>query len=200
MMGVFRAFIPIEIPVEIRDRFEQVISQLADSIPEHAVRWVPVNNIHLTLKFLGDVSEANYEVLIQLLESQAKLHSPFNMSVGGLGAYPNAKRPRVVWIGIEADQELFELQRAIDAETTRMGYQSEVRDYSPHLTIGRIARNTSAEDIRQVGEVVRKFDLGFLGVSRVDTLHLFRSDLKPGGAVYKKLYTARIGSEETQSA
>ena len=194
-MGVFRAFIPIEIPGEIKERLGQVTSQLNAAVPDDSVRWVPAENIHLTLKFLGDVSEANYEVLIQLLETQARLHSPFDMSVGGLGAYPNDKRPRVVWIGIEADHELFELQRAIDAETSRLGYRSEVRDYSPHLTVGRISRNASADEVRAVGQAISSFELGFLGVSRVDCLHLYRSELNPGGAVYTRLYTARLGEK-----
>jgi 2'-5' RNA ligase len=191
-MGVIRAFIPIEIPDEIRSRLGHVIVQLEQSVPRGSVRWVPSQNVHLTLKFLGDVSEANYEVLIQLLETQAKLHSPFDISVGGLGAYPDQKRPRVIWVGIEADHELFLLQRAIDVETTRLGYGSETREYSPHLTIGRISRNANSEEVRLVGQVLGKFDLGFLGVSRIDHLHLYRSDLKPGGAVYTRLFSVTL--------
>jgi 2'-5' RNA ligase len=197
-MGVIRAFIPIEIPDEIRSRLGQVTDQLNENVPTKSVRWVPSQNVHLTLKFLGDVSEANYEVLIHLLETQAKLHTPFDISVGGLGAYPTEKRPRVIWVGIQADQELFELQRGIDAETTRLGYGSEDREYSPHLTIGRISRNASAEDVRLVGSALGKLDLGFLGVSRVSHLHLYKSDLKPGGAVYTRLFSAPLGMGSSQ--
>jgi RNA 2',3'-cyclic 3'-phosphodiesterase len=194
-MGVFRAFIPIELPDRIRILLGQVIDQLESQVPEGSVRWVPPENVHLTLKFLGDVSESNYEVLTTLLETQSQHYQPFNISVGGLGSYPNEKRPRVIWIGVEAKSELYSLQKSIDAETVRLGYASEARDYTPHLTVGRVSRNLPSQEIRTIGDTITKFEVGFLGVVQVEALHLYRSDLKPGGAVYTRLFTARLGMD-----
>jgi 2'-5' RNA ligase len=192
-MAVFRAFIPIELPEDMQDRLDQVISHLKENLPEVHVRWVPAKNIHLTLKFLGDVSDANYEILTKILMAEAATHRSFEFSIGGLGAYPNNRRPRVIWVGVQAPNEMLMLQRGIDAETARLGYASEKREFSPHLTLGRVSRNASARDIRSISQLLDKSEVGFLGVARVDEICLYRSELKPGGAVYTRLFTAQLG-------
>jgi 2'-5' RNA ligase len=192
-MSVFRAFIPIKLPDEIRDRLDQVISHLQESLIDVPIRWVPAANIHLTLKFLGDVSSANYEVLTKILQVEAAAHRPFEFSIGSLGAYPNLRRPRVIWVGIEAPNELKMLQRSIDVETARLGYSSDNRRFSPHLTLGRVSRNASPRDIQAISKVLSKSEVGFLGVARVEEIHLYRSELKPGGAVYSRLFSAPLG-------
>ncbi len=192
-MTVFRAFIPIELPEEIRKRLDQVISHLQESLADVQVRWVPALNIHLTLKFLGDVSSANYEVLTKILQVEAAEYRPFELSIGSLGAYPNLRRPRVIWVGIEAPNELHMLQRRIDSETARLGYASEKRRFSPHLTLGRVSRNATPRDIQTISKILSEDEVGFLGVARVEAIHLYRSDLKPGGAVYTRLFTAPLG-------
>jgi len=192
-MSVFRAFIPIELPEEMQTRVEQVIAHLKDNLPDIQVRWVPPKNIHLTLKFLGDVSDANYEILTKILAAEAATHKSFVFSIGGLGAYPNNRRPRVIWVGVEAPNEMLMLQRGIDAETARLGYASEKRKFTPHLTLGRVSRNAGARDIRTISQVLEKSEVGFLGVARVEEICLYRSELKPGGAVYTRLFNARLG-------
>ena len=192
-MSVFRAFIPIELPEEMQTRLEQVIEHLNENLPEVQVRWVPAKNIHLTLKFLGDVSDANYEILTKILAAEVASHKSFVFSIGGLGAYPNKRRPRVIWVGVEAPNELLMLQRGIDAETARLGYASEKRKFTPHLTLGRVSRNASARDIRTISQLLEKSEVGFLGVARVEEICLYRSELKPGGAVYSRLFTAKLG-------
>jgi 2'-5' RNA ligase len=192
-MTVFRAFIPIELPEEMQTRLKQVISHLKENLPELQVRWVPAQNIHLTLKFLGDVSDANYEILTKILAAEAATHKSFVFSIGGLGAYPNNRRPRVIWVGVEAPNDMLMLQRGIDAETARLGYASEKRKFTPHLTLGRVSRNASARDIRTISQVLEKSEVGFLGVARVEEICLYRSELKPGGAVYTRLFTAKLG-------
>ena len=117
-------------------------------LPGAAVRWVAVKKIHLTLKFLGDVSESNLPVLYEILRREAEKQAAFEIQVGGLGAFPSVNSPRVIWIGVEAPAELAALQHGIDVETARVGYAGEERDFSPHLTLGRIAHNASSEERR----------------------------------------------------
>jgi 2'-5' RNA ligase len=190
-MSVVRAFIAIDLSPEIYKRLEAVGKDLKQSLEEVPVRWVPVENIHLTLKFLGDVSIANLEILKKILKNEVHQHAPFEIGVGELGAFPSVRRPRVIWVGVEAPTALESLQRGIEAETARLGYAREERPFQPHLTLGRVSRNANATDARRIGDVLRGYKLGFIGAARVQDVHLFRSELKSSGAVYTRL--ASIG-------
>ena len=191
-MSVIRAFVAIDLSEEIYQRLNEVAGNLQERLAGVPVRWVPVRNIHVTLKFLGDVSIKNLEVLKKLLETEARNHASFEISVGDLGAFPSERRPRVLWAGVEAPQELAVLQRGIESETARLGYAPEDRPFSPHLTLGRIGRNANSQDLQRVGEILKTTRIGFLGATRIQAVHLYRSDLQPGGAVYTRLYTAGL--------
>lgn len=191
-MKAIRAFIAIDLSPEIQERIDSLTNQLQARLEEVPVRWVPAMNVHLTLKFLGDVSVANIEVLNGILQTESEKCSRFEISVGELGAYPSIHRPRVIWVGVEAPGDLYSLQQGIVNETTRLGYMRERRKFSPHLTIGRVSRNAHSDEVRQIGEVLEKCKAGFLGAARVDAIHLYRSDLRPAGAVYTNLFTAAL--------
>jgi 2'-5' RNA ligase len=194
-MSVIRAFIAIDLSAEIQDALEQVSNQLKGQSRGVPVRWVPVKNIHLTLKFLGDISLANLEMLEGILLTEAARFSPFDVSIGKLGAFPSTRRPRVIWVGVEVQPELGQLQRALDEATTRLGYTPEERGFSPHLTLGRISRNASNADVGRIGQILDKSEIGHLGTMRVQAVHLYRSDLQPTGAVYTRLYSANLKVE-----
>lgn len=196
MMSVIRAFIAIDLSPEIQNKLDEIIAALKQRLKDAPVRWVPAGNIHLTLKFLGDVSLVNIETLKNILTSQAGASRAFELSVGDLGAFPSANRPRVLWVGVTAPPELGALQYAIEKETTRLGYAREERQFSPHLTLGRVARNASTGDTRRITSILSAYKVGFLGAVRVSAVHLYRSDLRPDGAAYTRLYSAAL---ETQS-
>lgn len=191
-MSVIRAFIAIEITPEILNHLERISKDLNRELGNRAVRWVPASNIHLTLKFLGDVSLSNLDFLKDALRSEVLQYSRFNISVGGLGAFPKVRNPRIVWVGVEGPDVLEELQRGIEAQTARLGYEVERRPFSPHLTIGRISRSAKPEEIRRVSDVLDSYKLGFVGISPVNQIHLIRSDLHPSGAVYTKILTVQL--------
>jgi 2'-5' RNA ligase len=95
-------------------------------------------------------------------------------------------------VGVEAPPELHALHHGIDVETQRLGYAREERDFSPHLTLGRVSRNATSRDVQRISEVVGSLKVGFLGAARVQAINLYRSDLQPGGAVYTRLFSAPL--------
>lgn len=171
---------------------DRISEELRSNLPGVPIRWVPGENIHLTLKFLGNVSTANLEVLEKILQVEAANHQPFEMSIGELGAFPSNRRPRVLWIRVQAPPELMDVQRGIEAETTRLGYPSEQRPFSPHLTLGRVSRNAKSHETRKISEALETVKVGFLGAMWVRAIMLYRSDLRPGGAVYTCLHKAEF--------
>lgn len=191
-MNVIRAFIAISLSEEVHRGLEQVLQDLKTRLPGGAVRWVPARNIHLTIKFLGDVSLASQEMLTTMLRTEAARHPSFEISVGGLGAFPTPRRPRVIWVGVEAPAELASLQRGVETEMARLGYAPEERPFSPHLTLGRVTRNADPGELQRLSNVLDTYKVGFLGVTRVQAIHLFRSDLQTSGAIYTRLYSAPL--------
>jgi 2'-5' RNA ligase len=169
---------------------------LRQEIGDNAIRWVPVENMHLTLKFLGDVSVSNVERLKEIIRTSAASFPSFAVSIGGLGAFPSFLRARVVWVGIEGPPDLMSLQRMIDVETDRLGYASEGRDFKPHLTLGRVGRNVGPKELQKMGQILKEKKVGFLGVSQVQDIHLFRSDLQSNGAVYTRVYSVPLAEKK----
>ena len=196
-MSVIRAFIAIDLSQEILERIDQMSLDLRSRLEKVPVRWVPADNIHLTLKFLGNVSTANLEMLKEIMGNVVANHHECDISVGGIGAFPKTHNPRVIWVGMEIPQELISLQHNIEIETARLGYSREHRPFSPHLTFGRVSRNASSQDIRAIAEILDSYKVGFLGATRITSVYLYRSDLKPDGAVYTPIYTAALGKAES---
>jgi len=193
---VIRTFIAVDLPPAVLDALDQISAQLQDKLPNTPVRWVNVEKMHLTLKFLGDVSTENIGMVERILKSEAAKRPVMEIGIGGIGAFPKTRHPRVIWIGIEAPTELFDLRRGIEDGVARLGYNYDKYEFTPHLTLGRISRKASATDVRKVGSVLHDFQVGFLGVARIDAVHLYRSDLHPDGAKYTRLYSAALTDPE----
>lgn len=193
-MSVIRAFVAIDLPPDVQDCLTQISAQLKGQVGKKSVRWVPIPNIHLTLKFLGDVSVNNLDVLQEIISAEAAQQKQIEISIGRLGAFPKAAHPRVVWVGVEAPPELTALQRGIEAGTTKVGYPKDKRAFYPHLTLGRVSRNASPKEIRTIGDIIRSSEVGFLGAASVQAVHFYKSELMPSGAVYTKLFTAPLGN------
>ena len=196
-MEVIRAFIAVNLSPDILDRIDQVALDLRKRMDAVPVRWVPTENIHLTLKFLGNVSTANLEILKDILGKVVSSHHECDISVGGIGVFPKPHNPRVVWVGMEIPQELIALQHNIEIETARLGYSREHRPFSPHLTFGRVSRNASTQDVHIIADILDKYKVGFLGATRVRTVYLYRSDLKPEGVEYTPIYSAALNEGDS---
>ena len=186
---MLRSFVAVEIPTEIQGALARSIVPLQKTLPKPLIRWVASQNVHLTLKFLGDISSANLERLAEALKVEVAVHEAFNMSVGGLGAFPTTHRARILWIGLEAPAALMTLLRGVEAIAERLGYPSEDRPFSPHLTIGRVGQNVSGADLQRIRTALEETSIGALGTVRVDSVKIFKSDLRPGGSVYTHLFS-----------
>lgn len=188
---MLRLFIAVEIPADIQQNVYKQTAKLRRDL-ESAVRWVPVENVHLTLKFLGDVAPSNVEFLTQMLRQEAEATPCFNIQLTGLGSFPNLKRPRVMYIGIQAPAALDTLQRGIESASRRLGYESEDRAFSAHLTLGRVKQTATASDQQKIRHALESTQVDLLGSARVDSVHLFKSELKPSGSVYTRLFSAPL--------
>lgn len=190
-MSLLRAFIAVEIPSEIQLNVHKETSNFRKGI-DSLIRWVPSHNMHLTLKFLGDVSPKNVEFLVQMLRSEAGNIPCFDLHLAGLGSFPNLKRPRVLYVGIQAPAALGALQHGIESASRRLGYESEERPFSAHLTLGRVRQNITALEQQKIRRTLEGIQVDLLGTARVDSVHLYKSELNPGGSVYTRIYSAPL--------
>lgn len=186
---MLRSFVAVKIPSDMQIALARSTAALQEALPKPLVRWVAPQNVHLTLKFLGDVSPANLERLADAMAAETITHEAFSMTVGGLGAFPSPRRARIIWFGLNAPAVLTALLRGIEAVAARLGYAAEDRPFSPHLTIGRVGQNVSGSDLQRIRNALEATIVDTLGTVRVAAVHVFKSDLKPGGAIYTPLYT-----------
>jgi 2'-5' RNA ligase len=191
-MPVYRAFIAIDLPADIQRQLEKNSRDLQAKLSPLPIKWVPINNIHITIKFLGDVSAANLNVLTDILASEASRHPSFTLGCGGLGAFPNVHRPRIIWIGIQAPEDLILLQKGIETGVNELGYPPEDRPFSPHLTLARISNNATPEMVKQIGNALVGHQVESMGSFNLTSIHVYHSELKPSGAVYTRLFSAPL--------
>jgi 2'-5' RNA ligase len=193
-MDAIRAFIAIELPEPILAELGKLEARLKPQLPREPIRWVKADSIHLTLKFLGQVPSDQLEMISLSLRVAVTAHAPFTLEVKGAGCFPDIHRPRVVWVGVqENDHRLHALQRAVENAIEPLGYPTEIRDFTPHLTLGRVARDVRQADQKKIGDVVQAAGVGTLGRWEVRQLALIKSDLKPSGAEYTILAYAPLG-------
>jgi 2'-5' RNA ligase len=193
-MTLLRTFIAVDIPSIIQQAIQQKTEELRKALGASFVRWVSVENIHITIKFLGEVSHENINALSQILISEAAKVPAFDILVGGLGSFPSLRRPRVLFIGIQAPAELEALFHGIEAACLRFGYESEPRAFSPHLTIGRVKQDASQSDQQKIRRLLETTTVASLGIARIDMVHLYKSELRPGGAWYARLFSTPLNS------
>ena len=197
MADTIRTFIATAIP----DFVLAAIHEVQESIRRHGfnIRWVRPGNIHLTLKFLGDVSRQDVDRIAVTMVETVKPFPPISLSARGVGVFPSIKRPRVLWVGLDGQTEpLVRLQKALDEGLGAIGFPREARPFKGHLTLGRVKGRI---DSRKLGAAIDRFS-GFESETfRVDRIHLLKSDLKPAGAIYTRLNSAELmGTESGNTA
>ena len=192
-MTTIRAFIAIPLSAELLRKIGATQQTLARAVSHGSVRWVGPEGIHLTLKFLGDTPRQKLPTIEAALATVAKNAPAFTYTVGGTGCFPDAHRPRVIWIGLkEPSGRLVWLQQAVEEALDMAGFPPEGRPFTPHLTLGRVNRRATRSDAAQVGEAVGGPVGRELGAVVADRVALIRSTLRPSGAEYATLAEFRL--------
>src|SRR6266705_2963873 len=178
-----RLFVALELKAAVRENLGALLKALRAVSPQ--TRWVRPENLHLTLKFIGEVPETEFAVIRNALAAACS-DQPVTLEFRGLGFFPNEKRPRVFWAGIEASPNLKTLAAEIDRATEKLGIPREQRPFAPHLTLARFQPPGLPEKLRSAIKESATRDFGAL---HTNEFHLIESKLKPSGAEYTTLET-----------
>ncbi|MFQ6015366.1 MAG: RNA 2',3'-cyclic phosphodiesterase [Anaerolineae bacterium] len=187
-MEQIRSFVAIELDESVAAGLAEVQKRLKGQAVAGPLRWVAPRNIHLTLKFLGNIPAARVDEIQAAMAEACQGLSPFQLTFGGLGCFPGLARPRVVWVGVEDKTgTLTELQGAVERNLKAIGFPPEGRPFSPHLTLARVRKPIRSGQIRKLGGLIQATTVGQIGQMTVEEVSLMRSDLRPTGAVYTRL-------------
>ncbi len=187
-LKTMRTFIAIELSEEIKNELAQIQARLRYAGAD--VKWVEQQNIHLTMKFLGEVKEDRIEEVVSALNEVAKESKPFEAIIKDLGVFPKLEFPRVVWVGLERGaEESKALARRVDERLEKLGFQRESRPFSPHLTIGRVR---SPKNKAALKEKIMATSIEKVLSQRVDSIILFKSELTSQGPIYSKLHESKF--------
>ena len=191
-MEKIRTFIAIKLTPEIISNIGGVQEELKRSGAQ--VRWVKPENIHLTLKFLGHITSEELEKVKITTRETMKPFAPFEVSVSGLGAFPKINYPRVIWIGVnKGKEELKRIAFSIEENLAKIGFDREKREFSPHLTLGRVKSSTRRERLIKALSLVKTSNLGNMIVAKIS---IVKSELRPQGPVYTTLGEIDLRREE----
>jgi len=188
-MALIRCFIAIELPGELKKELAELITLLKRRSPS-ILRWVDPQGIHITLQFFGEVSEELIEEIeLSMVESVKDVH-PFQLEVGGTGAFPNLNRPELIWVGVKGEMEkLVALHTKIEDNMELLGFPRERRAYSPHLTLARVRNEAPDFDWQRLGKLISTTTFTSIVPVKVKEVHLIKSQLTPAGAVYTVMKT-----------
>ncbi|MBI5360249.1 MAG: RNA 2',3'-cyclic phosphodiesterase [Planctomycetes bacterium] len=190
---MLRLFIALEMDHSLRAGIEALVNDIKH-LGLHA-SWVPVSNMHLTLKFLGDTDEKHVESIKKILDECACVTAPFETALQGIGVFPDIRRPRVLWLGCSAPSgTISKLHGFLESKLSALGFPLENRRFLPHLTLARIKSPKNMEFFR--GFLGEKHGNLLIGTSRMEGITLFKSDLLKTGAVYTALYKVRMKNEK----
>jgi 2'-5' RNA ligase len=182
-----RVFIALELPQQVSAALEKQVDDLRAYLPGRAIRWVRAEGIHLTLKFLGDVPSDALPDIKAATESAASGCGHISLRAEGLGCFPDTKRPRVVWLGLKGQLDTLQsLRDQVEARISPLGYPTEKRPFSPHLTLGRLKSSTPRE-VSAIGKAVEGASLGEVARWTAQTVSIMQSTLRPDGAIYTAL-------------
>ena len=182
-MNTIRAFIAVEIDPKNKQKLCDLIIQLKKSNPD--IKWATENQMHLTLKFLGNIEQNMVQKISEVLKSIADNFNVFTIQFSKIGAFPNMRRPRVIWLGIDKGAEFLKLlNNKIETELEKLGFKKENREYKTHLTLGRVK---SLKNISELIRLIDEADFQSQDEIKIDKLILFQSTLTPKGAIYTPL-------------
>ncbi len=184
-----RLFVALNLSAELRGELHEATAALRAVVPRQG-RWVPADNLHLTLKFLGDCPDSRVAHLEESLARAALASGPARLAIAGVGAFPNLRRPRVIWIGVEPDPKLELLQHEVETACAALGYQIEGRPFRPHITLGR-TEDLERMQVRALARAAARVD--FVRTFEAGTLDVMLSEPGAGGSRYTVLTALPLG-------
>jgi len=191
-MEQVRSFIAIELP----DELKAGLSQLQDRLKlgkQSSVKWVNLQGIHLTLKFLGNIAADRISDITRVMEEAAQGIPPFRLEVKELGAFPNLRRVQVVWVGVNGEvDKLGRLQQRIESNLVRLGFAPESRPFTPHLTLARLRDRASLDERQRFGQLIASTKFEATYIIKVDAINLMRSQLTREGAIYSRISSVQL--------
>lgn len=191
-----RLFVAINFTSKDRQRMARASRKMREA--ELPVRWVEPDQIHMTLKFLGEVRPERVDAVRAAVARVAAKTTPFTMHMGGSGAFPTTRRPRIIWLGAEASPELRCLKHDLEWELAPLGFEREVRAFHPHVTLGRARADARAGDFRGFEDLVAAME--YRAEITVRALDLMKSTLSAKGARYEKVLGAKLGQPTGEAA
>jgi len=192
-MHLIRSFIAIPLTGEVHRAAKKIARELQGE--KDGMRWVPLDNLNLTLKFLGDVVDRDVPRVCRVIRTCCQSFEPFELVLEGTGGFPNDERPRSVWAGIvEGGQTLVELVSRLEEDLAKLGFKPEPRDYRPNLTLGRV-RSGSRVASDDVVAKIKRFKQRKLGLLEVSEVLLYASYLDKEGPSYNVMDTIRLGAD-----
>jgi 2'-5' RNA ligase len=195
-MEQIRSFIAIELPTELKQELARLESQLrAGNQPW--VKWVKPDSIHLTLKFLGNIATDTTATITRAIKEATRGIEPFHLEVKELGVFPNLKRVRVAWVGINGQvDKLSLLQKRLESQLTPLGFTAESRPFTPHLTLARLGERASPDEQQGFGRLIAStsFEAGDIEVRAIS---LMKSQLTRAGAIYTRISQVELKREQS---
>ena len=191
-MALIRAFIAVELPETLKKELYELEAQLKNTSPP-IVKWVDPNSIHITLKFLGEISEDSVDELTLAIEESAQGIQPFQLEVREVGAFPNLERVQVLWVGVKGElEQITQLQKNIESNTEQLGFSRESRAFSPHLTLGRVRNEARPNERQRLGKLLTDTSFTALHNVNVAAVNLMKSQLTPTGPVYTCIGSVKL--------
>ena len=185
-MTQVRAFLAIEVPEELKLKIHKVIKEFKKI--DARIKYVELENLHLTLKFFGDIETEGLDVLSDRISNVLEDFDNFSIKIKGCGAFPNTNRIRVIWLGIENDEYVRKLHDELDKEFVKLGFEGD-RKFSTHLTIGRMKSPKGKKEVKSTIEGFKDVEFGDVNVDRIV---LKKSTLTPDGPIYEDLKTFEL--------
>ncbi|NOX63772.1 MAG: RNA 2',3'-cyclic phosphodiesterase [Chloroflexi bacterium] len=185
----YRLFISVNLSPELLVAMRALQNELKRRLADAPLRWVRPEGIHISLKFLGETEPARVQKIVRALEKTVGTHDPFEVGIGGLGCFPNNRRPNVLWVGVtDPERALERLAADVDRSMVALGWKPERRAFTGHLTLARVKKYARPAERRELGRIFVESGLGQdMGRLRVNAIHLMRSELRRDGAVYTEL-------------
>jgi len=182
-----RTFVAIDFSPQIRGKIGEIIEYFKTQTPDYALKWVEPQNLHMTIKFLGEVSEGHLRTIKDVLSDTLEGRSAFEIEVTGMGMYPSGQKPRVIWLGVEGSETLKDIHKSLDQALQKASIPPDKRGLSPHLTIARVRRNVETLIVQDIGKTLSQFKIDSLGKCTIDRIVLYKSTLTPSGPIYDPL-------------